>query len=156
LPRLNQPSTDLGAVNANPFFEKKIPAKRVPLKGSVASGSKLEGDLHKSLKIELLKRQSHPLKEELREAAFLMDAMLRAVENGREELSPRSKQRIYGKQPNLAEALRHARHQQERDMLREQEQLLRQRDARLKKQLVGYSQEKQCKKEEEVLEQQED
>jgi hypothetical protein len=57
--------------------------------------SSLEPEIDVFLKLQIANNKDPSLREYLKEAAFLMDDMLKAVENGRTSLSPRAKERIY-------------------------------------------------------------
>lgn len=118
LPRLDS----LVAVAEGNPFQKKIPvAQRGSSRQAAAGAWNDDRELHNTLKIQLLRRRNDPLRDNLREAAYVLDGVIRAVENGADELSPRSKQRIYGKQPNLAELMRKVKAKREADQKEERE-----------------------------------
>lgn len=91
---------------------KKIPVVQLPRSRMVGP------ELHDTLKIELLRKHRHPLRDNFKEAAFVLDGILRAVEKGADRLSPRSKLIIYGngKTPHPAELMRRAKAQREAEL----------------------------------------
>mmetsp|Transcript_29405 Transcript_29405/g.44462 ORF Transcript_29405/g.44462 Transcript_29405/m.44462 type:complete len:150 (+) Transcript_29405:4398-4847(+) len=85
---------------ANSTLNREAPArssltvrKKIPMRMETS----LEPELDLSLKIHLAQNLLSPNRKELKESAFLMQDMLRAIEQGRTELTPRAKARIYSK-----------------------------------------------------------
>jgi hypothetical protein len=106
------------------------------------------------LKIALASKINHPLRTELRESAFLLDDMLRAVEMGYNDLSPRAKGRIWAGRPltnrgmpvNKVLAKKIEIQSQKAENERSQKILMKAHNAKLKEALKGYSKDKELKR----------
>mgnify|MGYP006893251476 FL=1 len=78
--------------------KSQIRLKPVKMKTLTESSVK-ESTLGMTLKIQLAQNITHPDRPIITECAYLMEDMLRAVENGQTQLTPRAKHRIYRDKP---------------------------------------------------------
>ena len=145
---------------------QETPFKRKELRKGILSSKRIntfedsmqEQKLDMALKISLAKNITNPDYPIMKETAFLIEDLLRAVEKGRASLSPRAKHRIYKQAPlmstnglpvNKALAIRMENQKMQREEDLEKQKKLRSRQEKLKQKLEVYSLEKQKKRVEE-------
>ena len=111
--------------------------------------SSLEPELSMSLKIQLAENLNHPERHGFKQVTLLMEDMLRAVEKGQTELSPRTKRKYYDdglKAKNKFLESQAQKKQQQLELKKNKDQQFKERHLKIKEDLKIYSKEKQEKK----------